>query len=370
MGVPASTLAKLIELARETSSEKRRQLLRDVTDLFFETPADSRSRTEAEHFDIILSSVAEEMTLEVRAEMAARFAAIPDAPRRLMRQLAHDDIGVAAQILRRSLALDDDDLITVANAKGQEHLRAIAGRETLSERVSDAVADRADPETMTELVSNAGATLSRRTLERAVDQAACAEQLQLPLIHRDGVPNDLLAEMYHFVEERLKAKIRQRAVDLSDETLRIALDPARRRARPEDFADALAFARKAKLRRELNAALLAQLLRDRERTRFLVCFAEIADIDYEASVGVFDDPTNESLAMVCKAARLDRSLFVTLALLRGGDRPKEQTPEKTADIARELKALFDRTPLSSAERVMRFWRLRKKSGDGNETRAA
>ena len=140
-----STLQSLTALAAEKSSDKRRVLLREVTDLFFETSDQDRSAQESEDFDVILSSVSQEMAEEVRIELAERFADTPDAPYRLVRQLASDEqISVAGKVLRKSFALKDHDLVTIAHSRGQEHLLAIAGREYVPEAVSDAVVQRGD----------------------------------------------------------------------------------------------------------------------------------------------------------------------------------------------------------------------------------
>ena len=50
-------LALLIDLAKEGSSEKRRELLRKVSDAFLDTPH-SRTEREAELFDEIVGAVA------------------------------------------------------------------------------------------------------------------------------------------------------------------------------------------------------------------------------------------------------------------------------------------------------------------------
>jgi len=354
-----STLQSLTALAAEKSSEKRRELLREVTDLFFESRGESRSAREETDFDAILSSVSAELAEEVRRELAERFCDVPDAPKRLIRQLAADEASVAGHILRRSIALGDDDLVTIAHSRGQEHLRAIAQRDALSSTVSDAVAKRGDDETLAALASNERAALSRETMELMVDRAEDASVLHEPLVRRASLPPDLLNEMYAFVQDRLKQKILERNAELSEEELEAALASRRSRPqsveRPPDYEDAVAFINKARLRKELSAGFLAAQLREGETTRFLVAFAEMADIDYAAARAVYDNPSDEPLALVCKAAGLDRSFFVTLAILRGGaDGPDLSN-------AQRLAAVFDDTPRQAAERVMRFWRVRKQA---------
>ena len=68
----------------------------------------------------------------VKAELAQRLSEAPAPPTGLSRALAADSISVAAPILRSSRALTDDDLLHVARTQGQDHLRAISQRSSVS----------------------------------------------------------------------------------------------------------------------------------------------------------------------------------------------------------------------------------------------
>src|ERR1700751_3763184 len=99
-----SRLTDLIDLAKETSSEKRRELLREVTDLFFTRHAPSDP--ELRQFDSVLTQLATDMEEAVRAELSGRFAGAEYAPRRLVFTLANDEaIAVAEPVLSRSNSL-------------------------------------------------------------------------------------------------------------------------------------------------------------------------------------------------------------------------------------------------------------------------
>ena len=120
-------LQDLISLAKEPSSEKRRVLLREVTDLFFANP-DHRGG-EMALFDDVLSQLAGDMEEAVRAELARRITPEPYPPSGLVRKLATDSsIEVARPLLEGSTALTDDVLMKVAEKQGQEHLKAISRR--------------------------------------------------------------------------------------------------------------------------------------------------------------------------------------------------------------------------------------------------
>jgi len=364
----AGTLQSLVELAEEKSSEKRRELLRSVTDLFFETEQDARPEPELEHFDVILSSVTREMAVEVRQELAQRFATAPGAPREFIRQLANDEPSVARDVLQKSLALGDEDLIDIARSRGQEHLRAISMRDEVSEAVSGVVAARGDDETLAMLASNDGAALSRQTMELMVDRAGTSPVLHAPLVNRSNFAPDLLNEMYDFVRDTLKKKILERNEQLTEDELERALANSRARTRaaagpPPDYAEAAERVRKAKLRRGLDANFLAGRIRESDSTAFLLGFAELADIDYSAAKAAYDNPSDEPLALICKAAGLDRAFFVTISILRAG----EGGPDLSA--ADRLSQIYESTPKQAAERVMRFWKLRKQAAESGSQAA-
>ena len=121
-----ATLQDLQGLARERSSEKRRELLRAVSDCFLSS--DEHSATEVALYDEVVTRVLDEVEPIARAELAERLADIANPPRNALRRLADDHIAVAKSILSRSSALDDDDLERIALNQSQAHLAAIATR--------------------------------------------------------------------------------------------------------------------------------------------------------------------------------------------------------------------------------------------------
>ncbi|MDO9076820.1 MAG: DUF2336 domain-containing protein, partial [Brevundimonas sp.] len=150
-----SRLPDLIAMAEEGSSEKRRALLRELTDHFFGSSA--RTATEDTLYGSVLSSLAADMETAVRAELSARFASAPNAPHALIRRLANDEAAVARAVLTTSPVLTDEDLLGVVRRHGQDHLRAVSARPSVSEAVSDVIVERGDDETLGSLLRNDGA---------------------------------------------------------------------------------------------------------------------------------------------------------------------------------------------------------------------
>jgi uncharacterized protein (DUF2336 family) len=355
-------LDELIALAKEPSSARRRELLREVTDLFF-TASGPHGPQELSLFDGVLSVLAKDMEREVRAELAERLAEAPQAPRAVVASLAEDEaIAVAGPLLARAEGLSEAELLQVARTRGQAHLRAISRRRGLSESVSDVVVDRGDDETLGVLLRNAEASLSREAAEKVVDRAAENPELHQAVVDRNTLPIDLLNEMYFVVEHRLREQITARNADMDPAALEAALAAGRMRvatsdgALPSDYAESEAFVRNLKARGAVTPAALAALLRNGQRTRFLVALAELAEIDFHTAKRIVDRQQLDALAVICKAADFDRALFLTFAVLI-------LDPGKGMAVAEEYGRRYVELPREAATRTLRFWRMRRQTGD-------
>jgi hypothetical protein len=130
----AALIAELDGAVRDGSPERRVQILRQVTDLFL-SDADRLNETQISVFDDVLVRLIERVEARTLAHLSVTLSEIDTAPRAATRQLAfHDDALVAVPVLTKSNRLSEKDLIEIANTRGQQHLLAISGRETTSDR--------------------------------------------------------------------------------------------------------------------------------------------------------------------------------------------------------------------------------------------
>src|SRR3954468_11248704 len=105
-----SRFALLTELSNRTSSEARRELLREVTQSLSGRAGDASGEDVAE-LDRIMASVAADFSVEVRTEFAKLVAASTTRFCHAAEQFALDEIVVAAPVLRHSPALSEDALL-------------------------------------------------------------------------------------------------------------------------------------------------------------------------------------------------------------------------------------------------------------------
>lgn len=358
--VNKTKLEELISLAGEPSSVRRRELLREVTDLFFVPEAHHGAR-EMAVFDEVLTGLARDMESEVQAELARRMAQSERAPRTLARALATAPIGVAEPLLA-SPALTEEDLLLVVATQGQDHLKAVSGRRDLPTAISDVIVERGDDHTLEHLLRNQSAELSRKASEAVVERAADSPSLHEVVVARQTLPVDLLNEMYFVVEARLRETIISRNAAIDPETLEAALEAGRKRlasrdgALPPDYAAAETQVRTLQRKNALTPAALVSLLRGGQKTSFLVALCELTGVDFHTARRIVERRDLDALAIVCKAASFERSLFLTFAVLI-------LDPGRGIGRAEQYGRLYSDLPRDAALRTMRFWRMRLSTGD-------
>ena len=342
-----SRLPDLILLAKEDSSEKRRALLRELTGHFFGTA--ERSPAEDSLYDSVLTDLTAEMETAVRAELSARFAAVANAPRGLMKRLADDEEAVAEIVLRTSTVLTDEDLLGVVRSKGQGHLRA----------VSDVIVERGDDDTLGTLLRNDGARLSRSASETAVQRARANPALHEATVERKALPADLLNDMYFVVEARLRQQILEQNAAMDPVLLESALAAGRARvatgdgALPADYSECLAYVDELKAANQLTPTMLARFLRSGSRTSFLIALAQLADVDFHTASQIVEKKELDALAIICKGASLDRALFLTFAVVIIG------SDDNAMGKAHSYAKLYAELQRDAALRTLRFWRMRR-----------
>jgi uncharacterized protein (DUF2336 family) len=352
-----SRLPDLIALAREPSSERRRELLRELTEHFFGAP--SHTDAETELYGEVLSRLLSDMETAVRAELAKRYASLLNAPRSLIRGFAADQIEVAEPVLESSVVLTDEDLLSIVRSKSQGHLRAVSRRPAVSEEVSDVIVERSDDETLRVLLRNDGARLSRRASEDAVDRAKLNPDLHEATVDRKSLPPDLLNEMYFVVGSELRRRILARNASLDQDLLEDALTAGLARVAtedgvwPKDYAEALRQVRASRCGDRLTPTEITRILRSGNRTAFCIALAELSEIDFWTVARILDHQEVDGLAVLCRAADLDGPLFLTIALaILGND-------ASAMGKARAYSHYYAELTRVAALRTLRFWKMRR-----------
>ncbi len=346
--------SKLLTIAKEDSSEKRRELLHEVTDLFFDN-SEKINTMESNLFGELLAKVAFELNNEVRLELSNRFNN-GSAPRPLAVALANDAFDIAQPIIQTSVALTDEDLIRIVESKGKQYQMAITKRETVSELVSDALVNHGDDEVVGSLLENEGAKIGTMTFDKVVVRAEANPALQGAIVARKAVPPEVLNELYLIVSGPMRQEILERNSHLSKEEIDAAMARAEAKVGmstgtyPADFDDAQRKFQNLKARNAIEAAKLPNLWREGEKTLCQLIFAEIAGLDYFNVQKLFAKKDVDVIAMICRAKGIERSLFVTLCVFILG--------ENGMGESQKLGNMYNEVPIDAAQRALRFMQVR------------
>lgn len=193
-------------LGASPERSKANQLLPEIGRLFVMT-SDTCSEEQLEVYDDVLLRLADMVEITARICLAEMMAPLDRAPRALIRKLAQDDIAVAAPVLLESRILDDIDLAYIAHTQSDDHLDAIARRESVSDSVSDVLITKGSDRVLSSVASNSGADISDEGFEKLIDRSQVYEALQDCLAQRQDLPRAILERFMSMATERVRQSL-------------------------------------------------------------------------------------------------------------------------------------------------------------------
>ncbi|MBS0533317.1 MAG: DUF2336 domain-containing protein [Proteobacteria bacterium] len=187
-----SLILELDAVLSKASNFRQLQILRSITDLFI-LGADSYTDDQIAIFDDVITRLIEKMDPRSLGELSARLANVANPPRGVVAQLSgSDNIAISGPALEKSEGLSDEALVSIAASKSQKHLKAIAGRRTLSEVVTDVLVERGDPEVSRRVSANLGARLSEMGFVKLINRAKKDRSLADAISSRNDLPPELV----------------------------------------------------------------------------------------------------------------------------------------------------------------------------------
>jgi len=211
------------------------------------------------------------------------------------------------------------------------------------------------------LVRNDGAEISRQSMERIVSRAEEVEPLHEPVLDRPDLPPDLMHEMFWCVGSALKQLILERTA-AAEEDIDRALEESEAQfvshaaASEANLSQAERQVRRMARYGQLTPLTLLEFLARGLVPEFIAALSLVTDTDLDTARRIAFSPGYEALAVACRAAGLDHEVFggmVRLLSENGGARLGGR------EARRQLLDLYDRTPVQTARRAMRFWRVRR-----------
>ena len=207
-------------LASDRDERVRALLARKLAVLVPGLSAPDRGTLQQRALDM-LTTLAKDAAIRVRAAIADVVHDMPAAPRDLILLLARDAaISVFEPVLRLSPLLTAEDLLAlITDPPNPATVTAIARRPYLGADVSDAIAHGADGDAITALLANQSAAIHETTLDALITRAEANLAWHAPLVQRPNLPPRAARALSGLIAGDLLRQFAQRA-DLPADVLR------------------------------------------------------------------------------------------------------------------------------------------------------
>jgi uncharacterized protein (DUF2336 family) len=368
---PASLMAELDDAINDRSPTRRVEILRQVTNLLV-SDVERLNPVQIDVFDGVLVRLIERAEIRTLAQLSRNLAGLTLAPRDAVRKLAfHEDAAVAAPVLRKSARVSDGDLIEIADIRGQEHLLAISGRETLNETLSDLLVVRGDSVVRGTLVQNPGARFSESAYVILVRDAERNDGLTEKLGLRRDVPAGLLQELVAKASAKVRARILEAASPDRRENIRAAIarvadQIAALPRKPVDYTESKRKVVELNRMGKLNDQSVNRLAVQEEYNHVVAAISVLTDVAIAAIERLTGNAQLDGLIVACKAARLNWATTTMIIHNRPGCAPaSKQQLERGQEM-------FNALALSTAQQTIRIWSAEKtaKKGDRSDSASA
>lgn len=357
MTVAASQIPGLEDIIRNGEPKRREEALRRIAGVFFQDAATLQPR-HVDFLDALLIDLVPHAELVARAELAERLSLFANAPRNLVGRLAREnDILVAGPLLRRSPVLDEQVLLEIAHAKGQQHLLAMSERSALSADLTDIMMRRGDREVVRRTAGNAGATFSENGYMELIKHAAEDGVLTLTVGQRadlsDQKLKQLLAGSLDVVRRRLFDIVQpERQAAIKRAIAEIVIVPERSQNR-RDFAPAQRIVLALHEGGNLNEAALFDFAKGFRYEESIAALSAMSEVRVMTLDRLISGDRFDPILIVGKTIGLEWATVRALILLRLGP---GRLPAP-ADIEK-ARMNFSRLMPSTAARVLGFWKSR------------
>lgn len=200
--MPASFIARLAE-----QGGSRRELARQVAELFFAAEKEGLQRAQKDDFGAILSRLLDELEMPEQVELSNRMADCRKAPCEIVMTMARREIDVAAPVLERSTVLDEEKLLTLADELDEDHRLALSHRDGLTERVTDRLISHEEGPVMRAVACNLTAAISENGFRQLAAHSNSDQALLGALSKRTDMPRDCVLSIFPHLDDERRAKL-------------------------------------------------------------------------------------------------------------------------------------------------------------------
>ena len=166
--------------------------------------AQELSDSERQIAEDIFRALVKDVEVRVRESLAAHLKNSPDLPRDVALALAKDVDSVALPMLKFSEVLTDEDLIEIVRGQNAAKQVAIAQRRAVSSHLADALIDTGNENAVARLVANEGADLTKKSLNRVMNEYEKSVAVSDSLARRPNMPASVSEHLIEVLTERLQ----------------------------------------------------------------------------------------------------------------------------------------------------------------------
>lgn len=351
-------LSTLIDLARDSSSEKRRELLGHVTALFV-AGADRYIDEEKTLFNGVMKRLVDLVEDGDKEALSEELSAIDQTPHELVLKLANEGIEIAKFMLQYSHVLTDADLMNFAKTKGQAHLLAISKRDRLEARLTDVLLERGEQPVRRSVAANPGAELSDWGVRLLVKLSAKDEIIRDSMMSRpdltkahfdkliDQLPEAHAKKLRHLYQSNEKL-VESLFHEASEVVVASKFDRKKSRINTKvDIRDIRSGAR------ELNT-IFGEYAMSSNLLDLSFLLADLAELDQKYVINVIVRMEIDGIAILCRALDIGETEFGAFCRSRCSLLSlSSATAEKWLSDYRVLN-------VGDAQRVLRFLKVRLK----------
>jgi uncharacterized protein (DUF2336 family) len=313
-----SDMTRLAQLAMNPRNGASREEIYLAVASLYRIQGTGLNERERELMREILRRLTRDVEMAIRIALAQRLADDTTVPHDLILLLVDDTIEVARPLIVNSPLLNEADMLGLIANAGPAHQEAVAGRPHIGVAVTDALANSNTETVLLALVRNATARISDAGYETLVRKSRAFARMQEPLVHRPDLPPKLATDMCEWVSGALQGFIltnypmSRARVDgaLGQAAAAINSEPPAPSEWPAGNAHKLID--KLAAGGQLKAGFLMRVLSQGQTDLFDLAFARLMNMELPLFRKIFYECGPRAVALGCRAAGIDRSVFPTV----------------------------------------------------------
>jgi len=350
-------IAGLLKFAASGKANQRPDLFAVIVDLLERRHAEL-TKNQLSLMSDILTRLINDVEMAVRHKLANRLAGDNEAPVDLIILLANDRIEIAQPVLSLSRLLSDDKLIDIIRHKTIQHQLAITSRDQLSPRICHELVTIGNSDILVMLLNNPEALIDKQSFSALVEKSRHDLPIRPSLIERPDLPPTMAAKMCQWVSQNLKQSILTN-FHLNEADIDRLVGSAVADAVTEDDSRTTQLESEILLVNKLNRAgklkpsFLMKCLFQGQTSLFEIAFSKMASAPRDIMRSLLYDRGTKTLAVVCCAADIDRSVFMTIYQLTR--HAQNLDPNLNDEEIAEILAYYRKLDRKNALEMIQKW---------------